>query len=133
MVLLEPTLIYWAPEIVPLTTTMVAVFPLTADWRFAAVLTVTVLPPAPPVVPPFCVAYPTEAASLAEARFRRGTASANGARADRLTVNRIANLILQSETGISREGSFKAEKSVSHQDRNGSKRVYRLEMSKELE
>jgi hypothetical protein len=40
---------------------------LTAVWKAAAAETVVVVPPAPPVVPPFWVAYPASWAAVKDA------------------------------------------------------------------
>lgn len=74
MDLLEPTLTVAAPVMVPLIKTMPAESPAAADVRAASVVTVVTLPPFPPLVPPFRVAYPTSATSDVEALFTSGEA-----------------------------------------------------------
>ena len=69
MEVLLPGLAWTAPVMVPLTTTTLGLSPAIAAVYCARVETVVVEPPLPPVVPPFNVAYPTDAASLTVARF----------------------------------------------------------------
>src|SRR5215831_14447908 len=60
--LLDPTSKSEVPRlIVPDTLIMRAVVPATADWNAESVVTVTVEPPAPPVVFPFWLAQPSAA------------------------------------------------------------------------
>jgi hypothetical protein len=65
----EPTLTTVFPVIVPETMTTFLAVPETAAWSAEREVTVVVVPPDPPEVPPFIVAYPTVATSLTDALF----------------------------------------------------------------